>query len=183
MQNSQIWSQTALQYDNINKSVAFQDHDFNFFVAGELEIISLRRIKIDERNTMLSLLTKIVYYSNIYQWKALLDFYAAFLRQIETGVKTWKDIPGDLEVPLLSKYVKQDYSKKTSSSFKQDSKTPIAWYCAFLQQNKCSKASPHNIVIRGVERGVNYVWATFYRMDKIKSQHPECSSVCPHNNE
>jgi hypothetical protein len=40
-----------------------------------------------------------VYYSNIYQWKALLDFYDAFLRQIETGVKTWKDNPGELEVP------------------------------------------------------------------------------------
>ena len=156
------------------------------FVAGELEIINLRRIKIDERNTRLFLLTKIVYYSNIYQWKALLDFYAAFFRQIETGVKTWKDNPGELEVPLLSKYVKQDYIKKTSSSFKQDSKTPIAWYCAFFQQNKCSnnntKAFPHKIVIRGVERGVNHVCATFYRMDKIKCQHPECSSVCPHNN-
>ena len=183
VQNSQTWSQTALQYENINKSVAFQDHDFKFFVAGELEIISLRRIKIDERNTRLSLLTKIVYYSNIYQWKALLDFYAAFFRQIDTGVKTWKDNPGDLEAPLLSKYVKQDYSKKTSSSFKQDSKTPIAWYCAFFQQHECSKASPHKIVIRGVERGVNHVCATCYRMDKIKSQHLECSSVCPHNNE
>jgi hypothetical protein len=111
VQNSQTWSQTALQYENINKSVAFQYHDFKFFVAGELEIISLRRIKIDERNTRLSLLTKIVYYSNIYQWKALLDFYAAFLRQIETGVKTWKDNPGDLEVPLLSKYVKHFFNK------------------------------------------------------------------------
>jgi hypothetical protein len=68
-------------------------------VAGELEIISSRKIKIDERNTRLSLLKKIVYYSNIYQWKALLDFYDAFLRQIETGVKTWKDNPGELEVP------------------------------------------------------------------------------------
>jgi hypothetical protein len=48
VQNSQTWSQTALQYENINKSVAFQDHDFKFFVAGELEIISLRRIKIDD---------------------------------------------------------------------------------------------------------------------------------------
>ena len=174
VQNPQSWPQTALQYEYINKSVAFQDLDFKPFVAGELEIIRSRKTKIDERNTRLSLLTKIVYYSNIYQWKALLDFYAAFRRQIETGVKTWKD---------NSKYVKQDYSKKTSSSFKQDSKTPIAWYCAFFQQNKCSKASPHKIVIRGVERGVNHVCATCYRMDEIKSQHPECSSVCPHNNE
>jgi hypothetical protein len=60
--------------------------------------------------------------------------YAAFLRQIETDVKTWKDNPGDLEVPLLSKYIKQDYSKKTSSSFKQDFKTPIAWYFALFKK-------------------------------------------------
>ena len=117
----------------------------------------------------MSLLKKIVYYSNIYQWKALLDFYAGFLRQIETGVKTWKDNPGDLEVPLLAKYVKQDYSKKTSSSFKQDFKTPIAWYSASFQKNKCSKASPHKIVIRGVQREVNHFCATCNRMDEIKN--------------
>ena len=72
----------------INKSVAFQDLDFKLFVAGELEIISSRKIKIDERNIRLSFLKKkIVCFSNIYQCKALLD-YAAFLRQMETGVKT-----------------------------------------------------------------------------------------------
>jgi hypothetical protein len=72
---------------------------------------------------------------------------------------------------LLSKYIKQDYSKKTSSSFKQVFKTPIAWYCALFQKKKYSKASPHKIVIRGVEREVNNLCATCYRMDKIKSQN------------
>jgi hypothetical protein len=82
-----------------------------------------------------------------------------------------------LRSTILSKYVKQDYNKKTSSSFKQDSQTPIAWYCASFQKNKCSKASPHKTVIRGVEREVNNFCATCYRMDKIKSQNPECSSA------
>lgn len=58
VQNPQTWPQTALQYKYINKSVAFQDLDFKHFVAGELEIISSRKIKIDERNTRLSLLKK-----------------------------------------------------------------------------------------------------------------------------
>ena len=163
VQNPQTWPQTALQYEYINKSVAFQDLDFKLFVAGELEIISSRKTKIDERNTRLSLLKKIVYYNNIYQWKALLDFYDPFLRQIETGVKTWKDNPGDLEVPLLLKH----QSHGIVHSLKK----------------KCSKASQHKIVIRCVEREVNHFCATCYRMDKIKNQHPECSSVCPHNNE
>jgi hypothetical protein len=92
VQNPQTWPQTALQYEYINKSVAFQDLDFKLFVAGELEIIISRKTKIDERNTRLSLLKKIVYYSNIYQWKALLYFYAAFLRQIEGVLKLGKII-------------------------------------------------------------------------------------------
>ena len=76
----------------INKSVAFQDLDFKLFVAGELEIISSRKIKIDERNIRLSFLKKkIVCFSNIYQCKALLD-YAAFLRQIEGVLKLGKII-------------------------------------------------------------------------------------------
>ena len=53
-----------------------------------------------------------VYYSSIYAWKALLDFYAAFVRQIELGNRTWKNDPCYLEVPLLSKHVKQDFNKK-----------------------------------------------------------------------
>ncbi|CAC5400129.1 unnamed protein product [Mytilus coruscus] len=88
VQNPQTWPHTTLQYEYINKSVSFQDLDLKLFVAGELEIIGSSKIKTDERNTRLSLLKKIVYYSSIYQWKSLLDFYGAFLRQIETGVKT-----------------------------------------------------------------------------------------------
>ena len=45
VQNPQTWPQTALQYEYINKSVAFQDLDFKLFVAGELEIISSCKIK------------------------------------------------------------------------------------------------------------------------------------------
>lgn len=63
---------------------------------------------------------KIVYYSCIYTWKALLDFYAAFVRQNEIGTTPWKYDPADLEVPLLSKHVKQEF------------KTPAVWFCGAL---------------------------------------------------
>ena len=183
VQNPQIWPHTALQYEYVNKGISFQDLDLKLFVASELEIISSKKIKSDERETRLSLLKKIVYYSSIYQWKALLDFYAAFLRQIETGVKTWKDAPDNLEVPLLSKYIKQDLNKKSSFIGKKESKAPMTWYCALFQRNKCSKTSPHKTMIRGVEREVSHFCAACYRFDKIKSQHPECSSACPHHDE
>jgi len=181
--NPQTWPQTALQYEFINKSVTFQELDLKLFVAGELEIISSKKIKSFERKARLNLLKKMVYYSSSYTWKALLDFYAAFVRQIELGNRTWKNDPSDLEVPLLSKHVKQDFNKKSSYNVKKEFKTPSVWYCAGFQKNKCSKSSPHSTVIRGVDREVQHICASCYRLDKIKNFHPECSSACLHYNE
>jgi len=86
--NPQIWPHSLLQYEYVNKDTKYQDLDFRLFVAGELEIITTSKIKQSEKTARLSFLKKIVYYSGIYQWKALLDFYAAFVRQIETGQKS-----------------------------------------------------------------------------------------------
>ena len=176
--NPQIWPHSLLQYEYVSKSVKYKDLDFRLFVAGELEIITSSKIRQSEKQARLALLKKIVYYSSIYQWKSLLDFYAAFLRQIETGQKTWKDDSVGLEVPLLSKYVKVDQKKTV---FKKDSqKTVLTWYCALFQKNKCSKQSPHFTTIRGVSREVHHICAACYRIDKVKNVHPESSSACPH---
>ena len=50
------------------------------FVAGELEIVLSRRISASEKLGRLKLLKKIMYFSNIYEWHALLKFYAAWVR-------------------------------------------------------------------------------------------------------
>jgi hypothetical protein len=42
--------------------------------------------------------------SESYHWKALLEFYATFVRQIESGQRSWGDSSVDLEVPILSKH-------------------------------------------------------------------------------
>ena len=91
----------------------------------------------------------IVYYSSVYHWKALLEFYAAFVRQIESGQRSWGDSSVDLEVPILSKHVKQDFNK-SNNTFKKDNKYPTVWYCFLYQKNKCSMNSPHSVMIRGV---------------------------------
>ena len=87
--NPQIWPQTNLQYEYVSKGVTFQQLDFKLFVAGELEIISSQNIGDKEKKARVALLKKIVYYSSVYHWKALLEFYAAFVRQIESGQRSW----------------------------------------------------------------------------------------------
>ena len=57
------------------------------FIAGEMEIISGEDLPDSERKGRLNLLKKIVYYTNIYEFKGLKAFYAAWLREIELGKK------------------------------------------------------------------------------------------------
>ena len=49
------------------------------FVAGELEIINNFCKDRSEKEGRLQLLQKIAYYGSLYQWSAVLDFYAAWL--------------------------------------------------------------------------------------------------------
>ena len=37
--NPQIWPQTALQYEFVNKSIAYQDLDFKLFVSSKLQVL------------------------------------------------------------------------------------------------------------------------------------------------
>jgi hypothetical protein len=110
----------------------------------------------------------------------LLEFYAAFVRQIESGQRSWGDSSVDLEVPILSKHVKQDFNK-SNNTLKKDNKYPTVWYCFLYQKNKCSMNSPHSVMIRGVNREVRHFCATcYYKVEKIQRVHPESSSACPH---
>ena len=127
----------------------------------------------------MALLKNIVYYSSVYHWKALSEFYATFVRQIVSGQRSWGDSSVDLEVPILSKHVKQDFNK-SNNMFKKDNKYPTVWYCFLYHKNKCSMNSPHSVMIRGVNREVRHFCATCYKVDKIQRVHPESSSACPH---
>jgi hypothetical protein len=87
--NPQFWPQTNLQCEYVSEGVTFQQLDLKLFDAGELEIISSKNIGNKEKKARVALLNKIVYYSSVYHWKALLELYAAFVRQIESGQRSW----------------------------------------------------------------------------------------------
>ncbi|CAG2244315.1 unnamed protein product [Mytilus edulis] len=105
VKNQLLWPHSALQYEYVNESTSFKSLDIKLFTAGELEIITSHGISDTEKSGRLNLLKKITYYSNIYAWKGLLAFYAAWLRKIELGQKSWKDDPTCIEVPVLSPYI------------------------------------------------------------------------------
>ncbi|CAC5369963.1 unnamed protein product [Mytilus coruscus] len=131
VKNQLLWPHSALQYEYVNESTSFKSLDIKLFTAGELEIITSLGISETERSGRLNLLKKITYNSNIYAWKGLLSFDAAWLRKIELGQKSWKDDPTCIEVPVLSSYILSK-SENTSGnkSFKSDftKKEESIWY-------------------------------------------------------
>ena len=85
----QLWPQSKLQYEYAGSDVKFDELQFNLFVAGELEIISNKKIDEIEKTGRIKLLKKISYYTELYEWKGRIQkLYAHIIRQIENGLAT-----------------------------------------------------------------------------------------------
>ena len=183
----QSWPHAHLQYEYVNKQMTYDELDFKMFIAGELEIISSEGLPRSERLGRTSLLKKIIYYSNTYEFKGLKSFYAAWLRQIELGKKAWSDDPQQLESAILTKHLRVQRSsssahKKESVNNKKDKDDgeEKVWFCSQFQRNKCSHKGTHMVVVKGRMRQAQHICATCWMTDKAKLGHPESSSSCPH---
>lgn len=181
----QKWPHSHLQFEYVNKQVKYDELDFKLFIAGELEIISEESLPRSERKGRLNLLKKIVYYSNTYDFKGLKSFYAAWLREIELGKKSWTDDSQQIESAILTKHIrphKPQQSKKesyTDKKAKASSEEKI-WFCSAYQRNKCTFRANHMVVVKGQMRMATHICATCWQRDKNKLEHPECSSSCPY---
>jgi hypothetical protein len=54
--------------------MSFEDLEFNFFLAGELEIISGGKISDKEKKGRIELLKKISYFYELYEWKGIKSY-------------------------------------------------------------------------------------------------------------
>lgn len=160
-----MWPHAALQYEYVNESLEFKDLDMKRFIAGELEIITSGQISEIEKRGRLLLLKKIVYYTSVYSWKGLLSFYAAWLRKIELGQKSWEDDPSIIEVPVLTPFitVKQksgsnsgNYGQKSGPNQSTKSSEQV-WFCTAFNRNRCLQTGTHQAVIRGQNRSVQHI--------------------------
>ena len=115
--------------------MSFEDLEFNFFVTGELEIISDNKISDKEKKGRIKLLKKISYFYELYEWKGIKQLYAHIIRQIENGLADWTH---EVETPLLIKYVKIEQRGKQSEQKKIAQKDENVFYCSCYQRKQCS---------------------------------------------
>ena len=116
--------------------MSFEDLEFNFFLAGELEIIFGNKISDKEKKGRIELLKKISYFYELYEWKGIKKLYAHIIRQIENGLADWTHDVSEIETPLHIKYVKIEQRGKQSERKKIAKKM---FYCPFYQRKKCSQ--------------------------------------------
>ncbi|CAC5419054.1 unnamed protein product [Mytilus coruscus] len=114
-------------------------------------IVSCKNDK--EKNGRLTLLKKISYYYELYDWKALLQFYAAWIRRVESGQNKWSDDTADIETPLLASSVRSRQNRVSNKSA-SIVKAPSVWFCSDFQKKKCSFSGAHDKVIKGVTRSM-----------------------------
>ena len=120
-----------------------------------------------------------------HEFSILKSYYAVVLREIEFGKKSWKDDFQYIETAILSKNVPKSTMwgsefKKPFGSLnkkKDDSEnSEEVWFCSKYQRNKCN----HILTIKGQACNAQHICATCWQKDKMKLQHPESSSACPH---
>ncbi|CAC5407176.1 unnamed protein product [Mytilus coruscus] len=144
--------QSKLQLEYANKKIKFEDLKFHQFVAGRWKLLyPVKRQR--KKNGRLTLLKKISYYYELYDWKALLQFYAAWIRRVESGQNKWSDDTVDIETPLLARAVRSRQSRVSNKSA-SIVKAPSVWFCSDFQKEKCSFSGAHDKVIKGVTRSM-----------------------------
>ena len=88
--NPQLCPQEFLRLEHVRDPIKYEDLDLRLFVAGELNIIDTENISRSEKRGRMKILKDILFLAGCYEWKGILDFYAAIINQIEMGVKTWE---------------------------------------------------------------------------------------------
>ena len=134
-----------------------------------------------------------MYNSSSYEFATLKSFYAACLREIEVGNKTWEDDFSTIEMVILQKHVSKSKGgdhfgrkpfkvdkKSDSPKDSTDSKEKL-WFCSFYQRNKCMHKGNHMKVIKGKHHYCHHICATCWQKDCKKtgsSRMFQCMSVC-----
>lgn len=186
----QRYPQAHLRFDYVSSNISFDKLDLNLFIAGELEIITDSRTDKVERNGRLYLLKKLMYLSTSYELSTIKTYYAAVLREIELGNKTWKDDFQYVEGAILNKHIPKSRLAGQNPFFKKSDKRirkqtekkeeSDVWWCALYQRNKCQHKTTHTLNLKGKLHLAQHICATCWQKDNKKLEHPECSSACPH---
>ncbi len=172
----QSWPQLSLKHEYRTQEIEFMELSLSQFVAGEVEIIA--ECKDDcERSGRLKLLRSMMYdASRGFQFKVILQYYAAYVREIEIGGRTWADDFSDVSDNVLKRESVIKHESGDVSSVAKISKIAKKFFCWDFNHNACQKDSPHGAKVKGVWRQVHHICGVCLGKNKGEKGHAEMSS-------
>ena len=185
--NPQRCPHTHLRNEFAAVNVRFRDLSLRLFVAGEIEIIS-QTVDAVERRGRENMLRRIMYHAGKYDWRFILDFYAAVIKSIEYGEKSWGDSFQDVEHMVLGMRVPQIAAPSASSGFEKSGKfettssasSKAVLFCAPFQRGVCSVSDhAHDARLWGRQVVVRHICARCWQENKVLSAHGQNSADCP----
>jgi hypothetical protein len=178
---------THLKNEYAASNLKFRDLSMRLFVVGEVEIIATT-LDVVERKGREALLQKILYHAGKFEWNFILDLYAAIIKAVEFGEKSWEDSFQDLEHMVLGMrpyaLIRQHGDNPSKGNFgeKQQSQgqSQKVLFCAEYQKGECLEGDVHKAFLWGKQWVVRHICSKCWMSDKAMSNHRENSSCCPH---
>lgn len=97
----QLWPHSFLSLTNAGRDIKYDDLTLEEFVAGYGQILQSPDIAEMERSARLKHLVSLMYFSQQYEWQAVLGFHGAVPLEIERGLLKWDDSLFHLESRTL----------------------------------------------------------------------------------
>ena len=120
----QSWPHCYLSITHGRHDVKYEELTLAEFVAGYSQILLSPDLSEVERSSRLKHLVSLMYFSQLYDWQAVLSFHGAVLLEIERGLLKWEDSFLHLESRTLYGHLK---AKKPSASASSSATVPVCF--------------------------------------------------------
>ena len=171
----QSWPHCYLSITQGRRDVKYEELKLEEFVAGYGQILLSPDLSEAERSSRLKHLVSLMYFSQLYEWQAVLSFHGAVLLEIERGLLQWGDSFLPLESRTLYGHLK---ATKPSASASSSANVPIL-FCRDYQRQTCTFEQDHYGLLRGERKWLRHICANCWVKGRTQALHPEGSKECP----
>lgn len=176
------------------RRTTFDQMEYDAFVAGETRIIgALFKKDMGRAMGRLNVLCRISHWlCKCKDWHAVRTIYESIIESIEMGDADWTScfdsheslLPPAPSVLAAFKKAQEEKSAKDQEKKKDNEmkKSAEVFWCKDYQKGTCTEAGPHMAQLKPDEKPVwvVHICATCWQKDKVKKNHHEGDSGCPH---
>ena len=171
----QSWPHCYLSITHGRRDVKYEELTLAEFVAGYGQILLSPDLSEVERSSPLKHLVSLMYFSQLYNWQAVLSFHGAALLEIDRGLLKREDSFLHLESRTLYNHLK---ATKPSANASSPATVPVL-FCHDYQKSTCSFQQDHYGLLRGERKWLRHICADCWVNRRTQALHPEGSKECP----